>query len=89
MPPHSEAQPHGSASPHNDLDGSAVALLFLTIRDVKNPDIWEGWLKDAPEGSFNIYVHAKVCFAPVDPLSHHPLCVAPGSHCLVEHPQND
>jgi hypothetical protein len=59
MAPHTEAAPHGCASSSSEMKDS-VALLFLTIRDVKNPDIWEGWLRDAPAGSYDIYVHAKV-----------------------------
>eukprot|EP00961_Rhodomonas_salina_P268757 3631963-Rhodomonas_salina.1 len=33
--------------------------MFLTIGDVNNPDIWEGWLREANPASYDIYVHAK------------------------------
>lgn len=58
MGQHTESQ-QGSASNSRDMEGS-VALMFLTIGDVNNPDIWEGWLREANPASYDIYVHAKV-----------------------------
>lgn len=57
MGQHTESQ-QGSASNSRDMEGS-VALMFLTIGDVNNPDIWEGWLREANPASYDIYVHAK------------------------------
>ncbi|KAJ1490124.1 core-2/I-branching enzyme-domain-containing protein [Baffinella frigidus] len=38
---------------------ASVALLFLTIKDPKNPDVWESWLRDVPSSKYDIVVHAK------------------------------
>ena len=41
-------------------DDKAVALLFLTVDEICNCDVWEAWLRDANPEHFTIYVHAKV-----------------------------
>jgi hypothetical protein len=38
----------------------AIALLFLTVGEIRNSDIWAAWLKPVNPDLFSIYVHAKV-----------------------------
>ena len=38
----------------------AIALLFLTVGEIRNSDIWAAWLKPVNPDLYSIYVHAKV-----------------------------
>jgi hypothetical protein len=40
----------------------AIALLFLTVGEIRNSDIWDAWLKPVNPDLYSIYVHAKVKF---------------------------
>jgi hypothetical protein len=58
MPP-AAAPTDGVAGHAPSTHGPSVALMFLTVGEVKNPQVWEEWLRDAPQASWNVYVHAK------------------------------
>ena len=38
----------------------AIALMFLTVGQIRNSDVWAAWLRSADPALFSIYVHAKV-----------------------------
>jgi hypothetical protein len=40
----------------------AIALLFLTVGEIRNSDIWAAWLKPVNPELYSIYVHAKVMY---------------------------
>jgi hypothetical protein len=51
-----ESKPAPPPKPKAD----AIALLFLTVGEIRNSEIWAAWLKPVNPDLYSIYVHAKV-----------------------------
>ena len=49
----------------------AIALLFLTVGEIRNSDIWAAWLKPVNPDLYSIYVHAKVRYLLVNSTGPH------------------
>jgi hypothetical protein len=42
----------------------SIALLFLTVGEIRNSKIWAAWVKSVNPDHYSIYVHAKVRHSP-------------------------